>query len=116
MGDPLITIWKAFLIKSGNVTFSLRTVSAASEQKNFDEESIASLSTSAQNETRDGFCPDDLAETSALQALHDRNYGFSFWPKVNTSQHGQIKIIQSSFNNSKPILLQSRSELELVVE
>ncbi|XP_056276193.1 chromodomain-helicase-DNA-binding protein 7 isoform X2 [Pseudoliparis swirei] len=53
--------------------------SAASEQKNFDEESIASLSTSAQNETRDGFCPDDLPETSALQALQDRAY--SFWPK-----------------------------------
>uniref|UniRef100_A0A8C2ZWA0 Chromodomain helicase DNA binding protein 7 n=1 Tax=Cyclopterus lumpus TaxID=8103 RepID=A0A8C2ZWA0_CYCLU len=55
--------------------------SAASEQKNFDEESIASLSTSAQNETRDGFCPDDLPETSALQALQDRAYSFSFWPK-----------------------------------
>lgn len=56
--------------------------SAASEQKNFDEESIASVSTSAHNETRDGFCPDDLAETSALQALQERTYGFSFWPKV----------------------------------
>lgn len=82
--DPLITIWKPFLIKSGHVTFfSLRTASAASEQKNFDEESIASLSTSAQNETRDGFCPDDLPETSAVQALQDRTYGFSFWPKVS---------------------------------
>lgn len=56
--------------------------SAASEQKNFDEESIASVSTSAHNETRDGFCPDDLVETSALQALQERTYGFSFWPKV----------------------------------
>uniref|UniRef100_A0A3Q1BB47 Chromodomain helicase DNA binding protein 7 n=1 Tax=Amphiprion ocellaris TaxID=80972 RepID=A0A3Q1BB47_AMPOC len=55
--------------------------SAASEQKNFDEESIASLSTSARDETRDGFCPDDLPETSALQALQDRAYAFSFWPK-----------------------------------
>uniref|UniRef100_A0AAQ4QGG2 Chromodomain helicase DNA binding protein 7 n=1 Tax=Gasterosteus aculeatus aculeatus TaxID=481459 RepID=A0AAQ4QGG2_GASAC len=54
------------------------TVSAASEQKNFDEDSIASLSTSA----RDGFHPDDLPETSALQALQDRSYSFSFWPKV----------------------------------
>lgn len=40
------------------------------------------MSTSAQNETRDGFCPDDLPETSALQALQERTYGFSFWPKV----------------------------------
>uniref|UniRef100_G3PPY4 Chromodomain helicase DNA binding protein 7 n=1 Tax=Gasterosteus aculeatus aculeatus TaxID=481459 RepID=G3PPY4_GASAC len=54
-------------------------VSAASEQKNFDEDSIASLSTSA----RDGFHPDDLPETSALQALQDRSYSFSFWPKVS---------------------------------
>lgn len=77
-------IWSPSLIKSGNVTFPhLHTASAASEQKNFDEESIASLSTSAQNETRDGFCPDDLQETSALQALQDRAYGFSFWPKVS---------------------------------
>lgn len=83
--DPLITIWKPFLIKSGNVTFPPSTASAASEQKNFDEESIASLSTSAQNETRDGFCPDDLPETSALQALQDRTYSFSFWPKVSVS-------------------------------
>lgn len=58
-------------------------MSAASEQKNFDEESIASLSTSARDETRDGFCPDDLPETSALQALQDRAFGFSFWPKVS---------------------------------
>lgn len=61
---------------------STPAASAASEQKNFDEESIASVSTSAHNETRDGFCPDDLAETSALQALQERTYGFSFWPKV----------------------------------
>lgn len=72
---------------------SLHTASAASEQKNFDEESIASVSTSAQNETRDGFCPDDLPETSALQALQDRAYGFSFWPKVSLKQqlHRRIK-------------------------
>lgn len=56
---------------------------ASAEQKNFDEESIASVSTSAQNETRDGFCPDDLPETSALQVLQERTYGFSFWPKVS---------------------------------
>lgn len=56
---------------------------ASAEQKNFDEESIASVSTSAQNETRDGFCPDDLPETSALQVLQERSYGFSFWPKVS---------------------------------
>ncbi|GLD61808.1 chromodomain-helicase-DNA-binding protein 7, partial [Lates japonicus] len=55
--------------------------SAASEQKNFDEESIASLSMSARDETRDGFCPDDLPETSVLHALQDRAYAFSFWPK-----------------------------------
>lgn len=56
---------------------------ASTEQKNFDEESIASVSTSAQNETRDGFCPDDLPETSALQVFQERNYSFSFWPKVS---------------------------------
>lgn len=59
---------------------------ASAEQKNFDEESIASVSTSAQNETRDGFCPDDLPETSALQVLHERTYGFSFWPKVRQKE------------------------------
>lgn len=63
-------------------TLPFPAASAASEQKNFDEESIASVSTSAHNETRDGFCPDDLVETSALQALQERTYGFSFWPKV----------------------------------
>ena len=79
--DPL----KPFLIKLQNGSPSLCTASAASEQKNFDEESIASLSTSARDETRDGFCPDDLPETSALQALQDRAYAFSFWPKVRLS-------------------------------
>lgn len=69
---------------------SLRTVSAVSEQKNFDEESIASLSMSARDETRDGFCPDDLAETSALQALQDRAYAFSFWPKVSVKIRGSM--------------------------
>lgn len=59
---------------------------ASAEPKNFDEESIASVSTSAQNETRDGFCPDDLPETSALQVLQERTYGFSFWPKVSETQ------------------------------
>ncbi|KAM8851002.1 LOW QUALITY PROTEIN: chromodomain-helicase-DNA-binding protein 7 [Spinachia spinachia] len=52
-------------------------VSAVSEHKNFDEDSIASLSASA----RDGFLPDELPETSALQALQERSYAFSFWPK-----------------------------------
>lgn len=64
---------------------------AGAGQKNFDEESIASLSTSAHNETRDGFCPDDLPETSALQVLQERSHGFSCWPKVSLqaqSSHG----------------------------
>lgn len=82
--DPLITVWETFLIKKMQNGFpSLCTASAASEQKNFDEESIASLSMSARDETRDGFCPDDLPETSALHALQDRAYAFSFWPKVS---------------------------------
>ncbi|MEQ2160663.1 hypothetical protein GOODEAATRI_001787 [Goodea atripinnis] len=41
-------------------------------QRNFDEESIASLGMSVRDETRDEFCPD---------ALQDRAYAFSFWPK-----------------------------------
>lgn len=61
----------------------LRLHPAGAEQKNFDEESIASVSTSAQNETRDGFCPDDLPDASALQVLQERACGFSFWPKVS---------------------------------
>lgn len=58
----------------------------AVEQKNYDEESIASVSTSAQNETRDGFCPDDVPETSFQHALQERTFGFSFWPKVSLRQ------------------------------
>uniref|UniRef100_A0A8C7IV33 Chromodomain helicase DNA binding protein 7 n=1 Tax=Oncorhynchus kisutch TaxID=8019 RepID=A0A8C7IV33_ONCKI len=52
------------------------SVGATSEQKNFDEESNASLSTTARDETRDGFCPED-GEPSAIQ----RTFSFSFWPK-----------------------------------
>ncbi|CAB1317634.1 unnamed protein product [Coregonus sp. 'balchen'] len=52
---------------------------ATSEQKNFDEESNASLSTTARDETRDGFCPED-GEPSAIQALQERTTS-SFWPK-----------------------------------
>lgn len=77
--NPLVT-----LQVSQHDSVSFCTVSA--EQKNFDEESIASLSTSVRDETRDGFCPDDLTETSALQALQERTYGFSFWPKVSPNQ------------------------------
>ncbi|XP_041103529.1 chromodomain-helicase-DNA-binding protein 7-like isoform X1 [Polyodon spathula] len=51
----------------------------ASQVKNFDEESNASLST-ARDETRDGFYAED-GETSMAQILHDRSYSFSFWPK-----------------------------------
>uniref|UniRef100_A0A674EC32 Chromodomain helicase DNA binding protein 7 n=1 Tax=Salmo trutta TaxID=8032 RepID=A0A674EC32_SALTR len=51
------------------------SVGATSEQKNFDEESNASLSTTARDETRDGFCPED-GEPSAIQRTT-----FSFWPK-----------------------------------
>uniref|UniRef100_A0A674E9N0 Chromodomain helicase DNA binding protein 7 n=1 Tax=Salmo trutta TaxID=8032 RepID=A0A674E9N0_SALTR len=52
---------------------------ATSEQKNFDEESNASLSTTARDETRDGFCPED-GEPSAIPALQERTTS-SFWPK-----------------------------------
>uniref|UniRef100_A0A4W5KXR1 Chromodomain helicase DNA binding protein 7 n=1 Tax=Hucho hucho TaxID=62062 RepID=A0A4W5KXR1_9TELE len=52
---------------------------ATSEQKNFDEESNASLSTTAIDETRDGFCPED-GEPSAIPALQERSTS-SFWPK-----------------------------------
>ncbi|XP_036822317.1 chromodomain-helicase-DNA-binding protein 7 isoform X2 [Oncorhynchus mykiss] len=51
---------------------------ATSEQKNFDEESNASLSTTARDETRDGFCPEE--EPSAIPALQERTTS-SFWPK-----------------------------------
>uniref|UniRef100_A0A8C7V5Y7 Chromodomain helicase DNA binding protein 7 n=1 Tax=Oncorhynchus mykiss TaxID=8022 RepID=A0A8C7V5Y7_ONCMY len=47
-------------------------------QKNFDEESNASLSTTARDETRDGFCPEE--EPSAIPALQERTTS-SFWPK-----------------------------------
>uniref|UniRef100_A0A8C8MKQ2 DNA helicase n=1 Tax=Oncorhynchus tshawytscha TaxID=74940 RepID=A0A8C8MKQ2_ONCTS len=47
-------------------------------QKNFDEESNASLSTTARDETRDGFCPEE--EPSAIPALQERATS-SFWPK-----------------------------------
>lgn len=62
----------------------------STEQKNFDEESITSLSTSVRDETRDGFCPEDLTETSALQALQERTYGFSFWPKVSLNNQPPV--------------------------
>lgn len=58
-------------------------LAASAGQKNFDEESIASLSASVRDETRDEFCPDDLNETSMLHTLQDRAYAFSFWPKVS---------------------------------
>uniref|UniRef100_A0AAY4AQT5 DNA helicase n=1 Tax=Denticeps clupeoides TaxID=299321 RepID=A0AAY4AQT5_9TELE len=52
---------------------------AASDRKNFDEESNASLST-VREETRDGFGADD-GETSSAQMFNDRSFIFSFWPK-----------------------------------
>uniref|UniRef100_A0A8C2DC86 Chromodomain helicase DNA binding protein 7 n=1 Tax=Cyprinus carpio TaxID=7962 RepID=A0A8C2DC86_CYPCA len=51
---------------------------AASERKNFDEESNASLST-ARDETRDCFSIDDV-EPPASQMFGERSL-FSFWPK-----------------------------------
>uniref|UniRef100_A0A8C7L0A3 Chromodomain helicase DNA binding protein 7 n=1 Tax=Oncorhynchus kisutch TaxID=8019 RepID=A0A8C7L0A3_ONCKI len=47
-------------------------------QKNFDEESDASLSTTARDETRDGFCPEE--EPSAIPAFQERATS-SLWPK-----------------------------------
>uniref|UniRef100_A0A7N8XBC9 Chromodomain helicase DNA binding protein 7 n=1 Tax=Mastacembelus armatus TaxID=205130 RepID=A0A7N8XBC9_9TELE len=78
-------------------------VSAASEQKNFDEESIASLSTSARDETRDGFCPDDLQETSVLQALQDRTYAFSFWPKDRVMINRMDNICEAVLKGKWPV-------------
>ncbi|XP_038622690.1 chromodomain-helicase-DNA-binding protein 7 isoform X1 [Tachyglossus aculeatus] len=52
---------------------------AASQGKNFDEESNASMST-ARDETRDGFYMDD-GDPSVAQLLHERTFSFSFWPK-----------------------------------
>lgn len=52
----------------------------ASQDKNFDEESNASLST-ARDETRDGFFLEDC-EPSGLHMLRERTFSFSFWPKV----------------------------------
>uniref|UniRef100_A0A8D2ZG83 Chromodomain helicase DNA binding protein 7 n=1 Tax=Scophthalmus maximus TaxID=52904 RepID=A0A8D2ZG83_SCOMX len=77
--------------------------SAASEQKNFDEESIASLSTSARDETRDGFCPEDLPETSALQALQDRAYAFSFWPKDRLMINRMDNICEAVLKGKWPV-------------
>ncbi|KAM4688567.1 chromodomain-helicase-DNA-binding protein 7 [Discoglossus pictus] len=49
----------------------------ASQDKNFDEESNASLST-ARDETRDGFY---LEDGEQLHMLRERTFSFSFWPK-----------------------------------
>ncbi|XP_036613382.1 chromodomain-helicase-DNA-binding protein 7 [Trichosurus vulpecula] len=51
----------------------------ASQGKNFDEESNASMST-ARDETRDGFYMED-GDPSVAQLLHERTFTFSFWPK-----------------------------------
>ncbi|XP_060678630.1 chromodomain-helicase-DNA-binding protein 7 isoform X3 [Hemiscyllium ocellatum] len=51
----------------------------ATQSKQFDEESNASLST-ARDETRDGFLMED-SEPTVAQLLHERTYSFSFWPK-----------------------------------
>uniref|UniRef100_A0A673H5V5 Chromodomain-helicase-DNA-binding protein 7-like n=1 Tax=Sinocyclocheilus rhinocerous TaxID=307959 RepID=A0A673H5V5_9TELE len=64
----LACIKRSFLFAAG----------AASERKNFDEESNASLST-ARDETRDCFSVDDV-EPSASQMFGERSL-FSFWPK-----------------------------------
>ncbi|KAJ0058954.1 hypothetical protein NL108_003289, partial [Boleophthalmus pectinirostris] len=77
--------------------------SAASEQKNFDEESIASLSTTARDETRDGFCPDDLPETSALQALQERTFAFSFWPKDRVMINRMDNICEAVLKGKWPV-------------
>uniref|UniRef100_A0A667YAV1 Chromodomain helicase DNA binding protein 7 n=1 Tax=Myripristis murdjan TaxID=586833 RepID=A0A667YAV1_9TELE len=80
-----------------------KETSAASEQKNFDEESIASLSTSARDETRDGFCPDDLPENSALQALQERTYAFSFWPKDRVMINRMDNICEAILKGKWPV-------------
>ncbi|KAK5859331.1 hypothetical protein PBY51_020894 [Eleginops maclovinus] len=77
--------------------------SATSEQKNFDEESIASLSTSAQNETRDSFCPDDLPETTALHPLQERAYAFSFWPKDRLMINRMDNICEAVLKGKWPV-------------
>uniref|UniRef100_A0A4X2L8X7 Uncharacterized protein n=1 Tax=Vombatus ursinus TaxID=29139 RepID=A0A4X2L8X7_VOMUR len=59
-----------------NSSFSAGT---ASQGKNFDEESNASMST-ARDETRDGFYLED-GDPSVAQLLHERTFTFSFWPK-----------------------------------
>lgn len=69
-------------------------VGAASERKNFDEESNASLST-ARDETRDCFSVDDV-EPSASQMFSERSL-FSFWPKV--SQTNPFQSFASLFVN-----------------
>ncbi|KAG8570771.1 hypothetical protein GDO81_011410 [Engystomops pustulosus] len=50
-----------------------------SQDKNFDEESNASLST-ARDETRDAFYLEDC-DQSGLHMLRERTFSFSFWPK-----------------------------------
>ncbi|XP_055739065.1 chromodomain-helicase-DNA-binding protein 7-like isoform X2 [Salvelinus fontinalis] len=69
---------------------------ATSEQKNFDEESNASLSTTARDETRDGFCPED-GEPSAIPALQERITS-SFWPKTNIGSRMALLESTVTFN------------------
>uniref|UniRef100_A0A3Q3XRT5 BRK domain-containing protein n=1 Tax=Mola mola TaxID=94237 RepID=A0A3Q3XRT5_MOLML len=75
----------------------------AVEQKNYDEESIASVSTSAQNETRDGFCPDDVPETSFQHALQERTFGFSFWPKDRVMINRMDNICEAILKGKWPV-------------
>uniref|UniRef100_A0A4X2L7U7 Uncharacterized protein n=1 Tax=Vombatus ursinus TaxID=29139 RepID=A0A4X2L7U7_VOMUR len=63
-------------VKSETKDIEIRT---ASQGKNFDEESNASMST-ARDETRDGFYLED-GDPSVAQLLHERTFTFSFWPK-----------------------------------
>uniref|UniRef100_H3C7N9 Chromodomain helicase DNA binding protein 7 n=1 Tax=Tetraodon nigroviridis TaxID=99883 RepID=H3C7N9_TETNG len=76
---------------------------ASAEQKNFDEESIASVSTTAHNETRDGFCPDDLPEAAALQVLQERTYGFSVWPKDRVMINRMDNICEAVMKGKWPV-------------
>ncbi|KAL0965969.1 hypothetical protein UPYG_G00288840 [Umbra pygmaea] len=74
----------------------------ASEQKNFDEESNASLSTTARDETRDGFCPED-GEPSAMQVLQERTFSFSFWPKDRVMINRMDNICEAIIKGKWPV-------------
>ncbi|KAJ8279766.1 hypothetical protein COCON_G00068320 [Conger conger] len=76
-------------------------VGAASQGKNFDEESNASLST-ARDETRDGFYAED-GESSMAHILHERSFSYSFWPKDRVMINRMDNICEAVVKGKWPV-------------